>query len=329
MYHPATRLLTVLELLQAAPLQRGPDLARALEVDIRTIRRYMQQLQDLGIPVEAVAGRAGGYRLRPGFKLPPLMLTNEETLAVTLGLLLADRLGLESTLPGQTGALAKIERVLPHPLQRRVRALHEAISLDLPSAHVLVRHAMLATLAEATHTAQQIWLRYRDRHESASERMVDPYGIAYHQGAWYLIGFCHLRQGQRIFRLDRIERVVPQEQHFVAPAGFDSQAELTAAIAAIPDRWQIVVEVQADAEQIRRFIPATMAQISPGTHGLRLIGALDDLELVARRLLAIGAPIVVVEPDALRDAFRTVANTAWAIAATNAAGAASAESPTP
>ncbi|GAB4124199.1 MAG: YafY family protein [Roseiflexaceae bacterium] len=329
MYHPATRLLTILELLQAAPLQRGPDLARALEVDTRTIRRYIQQLQDLGIPVEAIAGRAGGYRLRPGFKLPPLMLTNEETLAVTLGLLLADRLGLDGAIPGQAGAMAKIERVLPEVLQRRVRALHEAISLDLPSAHVVVRHAMVVTLAEATHSAQRIWLRYRDRNESSSERIVDPYGIAYHQGAWYLIGFCHLRQGQRIFRLDRIERVLPQEQHFAAPEGFDSQAALTAAIAAIPDRWQVVVEVQAAQEQIRRFIPATMAQISMGSTGMRLICEIDDLGMLARRLIAIDAPIVIIEPDALREAFRTLAHMALEIAATHVAGTASAEAPRP
>src|ERR687891_436879 len=113
MYQPTTRLLTVLELLQARPYLTGADLARRLEVDGRTVRRYVMMLQDMGIPVEANHGRYGGYRLRPGYKLPPLMFTEEEALAVTLGLLAARRIGLALTAPAVEGALAKIDRVLP------------------------------------------------------------------------------------------------------------------------------------------------------------------------------------------------------------------------
>src|SRR3990170_4068749 len=96
-YHPTTRVLTVLELLQARGRLSGPEIAERLEVDLRTVRRYVTMLQDLGIPVEAERGRHGGYRLRPGFRMPPLVFTDEEALAVMLGLLAARQLGLATT----------------------------------------------------------------------------------------------------------------------------------------------------------------------------------------------------------------------------------------
>src|SRR5690606_10235818 len=110
-------------LLQARPHLSGTELAQRLEVDIRTVRRYITMLQDMGIPVEAEHGRYGGYRLRRGFKLPPLLFTEEEALAVTLGLLAARRLGLAATAPAVEGALAKIERVLPTEVGQRIGAL--------------------------------------------------------------------------------------------------------------------------------------------------------------------------------------------------------------
>src|SRR5436190_11570694 len=112
MYFPTTRVLTVLELLQSRAKISGPELAERLEVNTRTVRRYITMLQDLGIPVEAERGRHGSYRLRPGFKLPPLMFTEDEALSLTLGLLVARRLGLTSAVaavPAVESAIAKIE----------------------------------------------------------------------------------------------------------------------------------------------------------------------------------------------------------------------------
>ena len=125
MYHPTTRVLTVLELLQAHHRMTGPELAERLEVDVRTMRRYVTMLQDLGIPVEAERGRYGGYMLRPGFKLPPLMFTEDEALALTLGLLSARKLMLAPAVPAIEGALAKVERVLPEAVQAPVQAIQD------------------------------------------------------------------------------------------------------------------------------------------------------------------------------------------------------------
>src|SRR3954447_11584866 len=127
MYHPTTRLLTVLELLQTHAQMSSTELAARLEVDVRTVRRYVLMLQDLGIPIEAEMGRYGGYALRPGFKLPPLMFSNDEALALILGLLAARNLGLTAASWPIEGALAKLERVLPEALHEQTEAMQSAL----------------------------------------------------------------------------------------------------------------------------------------------------------------------------------------------------------
>ncbi|HEY8602099.1 MAG TPA: HTH domain-containing protein [Thermomicrobiales bacterium] len=117
MYRPTARVLTALELLQIRTVIGGAELATRLEVDARTVRSYITMLRDMGIPIEARPGRHGGYQLRPGFRLPPLMLTNDEAIAITLGLLFSRRVGLSDAAPATVGALVKIERVLPEALR--------------------------------------------------------------------------------------------------------------------------------------------------------------------------------------------------------------------
>jgi len=135
MYSPATRLLTVLDVLQTRPCWTATELAELLQVNTRSIRRYITTLQDLGIPVVAERGRYGGYRLRPGSKLPPLMLNDEEALAVTLGLLTAQRFGLSHIVPAVEDALAKIVRVLPQTIRDQAQAIQDTAMLNLPSTH--------------------------------------------------------------------------------------------------------------------------------------------------------------------------------------------------
>ncbi len=129
MYHPTSRVLAVLELLQSRPSITGPELAARLEMDVRTIRRYITHLQDVGIPIEGNIGRYGGYRLRPGFKLPPLMLTEEEAMAIVLGLLASSWLELEQSSLAIEGALAKVSRVLPMHARERLQAVSSHLVL--------------------------------------------------------------------------------------------------------------------------------------------------------------------------------------------------------
>src|SRR5215468_8124038 len=127
-YRPTARVLTLLELLQSHERMTGAELARRLEVDVRTVRNYVQTLTDLGIPVEAERGRYGAYRLRPGYKLPPLIFTEDEALALTLSLLVAKESGLAQVAPAFDGALAKIERVLPATTRARIQAVEQTVA---------------------------------------------------------------------------------------------------------------------------------------------------------------------------------------------------------
>lgn len=203
MYFPTTRVLTVLELLQARPGVSSAVIARQLEVDRRTVRRYIAMLQDLGIPVETTRGPHGGYRLRPGFKLPPLMLADDEALAITLSLIAAQRQGLSLDPLSTAGALAKIERVLPDALRERVQAVRDVVAFHAATAMPRPEGATLMLLSLAAQRGQQVLLRYQTG-EAETERHVDPYGLVYHWDRWYLAGWCHLRQARRVFRVDRV-----------------------------------------------------------------------------------------------------------------------------
>src|SRR6266508_465559 len=161
MYHPTTRVLAVLALLQAHGRLSGPELAGRLEVNIRTLRRYIIMLQDLGIPIEAERGRNGAYVLSAGFKLPPMMFTNEEALALTVGLISARRLNLADIDRAVESAFAKLERVMPLELKSSVRALTETITLDqnAPSA-APPGTEVLSTISSAAQLQQRVRIQY-------------------------------------------------------------------------------------------------------------------------------------------------------------------------
>ena len=188
-YSPVTRLFTLLDLLQSRPGVTAAYLAERLEVEARSVRRYVTMLQDLGIPVEAVRGRYGGYRLRPGFKLPPLMWTEEEAVAVTLGLQAIHQLGLSQTVPTVEGALAKVERVLPQTLRERVQAVQEAVVLDLISRSRLEPSTYMIPLSLAASQRKRVWMRYQARPGEEREREFDCYGLVYHHDRWYAVAY--------------------------------------------------------------------------------------------------------------------------------------------
>src|SRR5581483_11600067 len=156
MYHPTSRVLTVLELIQSRPSITGPELAARLEMDVRTVRRYIAHLQDVGIPVEANIGRYGGYRLRPGFKLPPLIFTEEEATAIMLGLLTSSGLEIEQSSVAVEGALAKVSRVLPLRARDRLRAITEHLVFFAPPQESRPDVSLLITLSEAIAQQQRL-----------------------------------------------------------------------------------------------------------------------------------------------------------------------------
>lgn len=306
MYHPASRLLTLLEVLQAEGTLGGRVLARRLEVDVRTVRRYVTILQDMGVPIEATVGRVGGYRLRPGYKLPPLMLTDDEAVAVTLGLLVVDQLGLDGSVAAAAGALAKVQRVLPAALGARVGALAESLVLDLAPAATRVARAVLGTLASAVQLQRQVQLVYHAA-RGTTERALDPYGVVFQGGRWYTVGYCHLRGDVRVFRLDRIGAAALRPEGFSKPAGFDSKAYLQEAIARIPDVYDVAVLLDLDLEVARQRCPPGLALLEAAPPYVRLRASVDDLELLARALVGLGCRMIIEQPPALRQVLREMA----------------------
>src|SRR5262245_53103920 len=216
MYSPTTRLLTVLEVLQSKSAVSGPELAKKLEVKVRSVRRYITMLRDMGIPVESEPGRYGNYYLRPGFRLPPLMFSNDEIMAVSLGLMLA-RKAAATQNSGVESATAKIERVLPLELRHQVWALQDTLVFNLDTRDSPPSNAIVTAVTLAAHERKSLAIDYESYSHEMTQRVIDPYGIAVHTGIWYVASYCHLRQDLRTFRLDRIHDAQITDESFERP----------------------------------------------------------------------------------------------------------------
>src|SRR5579864_2608729 len=216
------RLLTLIELLQVYRQLNAEEIASRLEVTPRTVRRYIAGLQEMGIPVETERGPAGGYRLRRGFKLPPLMLSNEEALVMIIGLLAAQRPGLPGSGSAGEGALTKLDRLLPDSQRAQVQAMQDFVSLGLsPVARDHADAATILRLGTAARDRTRIRLTYRSAAGDETERLVDPYGVAFQSGHWYLVSWDHHRSAMRTFRLDRMLATEVMPVSFQRPDDFD------------------------------------------------------------------------------------------------------------
>lgn len=332
MSRPTTRVLAVLELLQTHGRMSGAELARRLQVDRRTVRRYIAALEEMGIPVTAEQGSAGGYLLVAGFKLPPMMFTDDEALALAVGLLAARGLGLAEAAPAAASARAKLERVMPANLKRRVRAVGETVTLDLPRPATpgdTFANAALVALSAAAETCRRVSLRYRTARHEETERDFDPYGLAYRHGAWYVVGMCHLRGGLRSFRLDRVQSVLPLTASFVRPPGFDALAHVRRAVATIPRAWSAEVLLAADMETARREVFPSAGLLEWTADGVLLRSEVDDLDWFARELARLPFAIAIRRPPELRAALAAQAHRLLAQAGVNQPAAAAAVAAAP
>ncbi|QGZ37868.1 transcriptional regulator [Pseudoduganella flava] len=304
MYHPTTRVLAVLELLQTHGRLSGTELASRLGVDGRTLRRYIVMLEELGIPVTAERGRYGGYALMPGFKLPPMMFTDDEALALAVGLLAARSLGLADSTPAVASAQAKLERIMPDGLRRRVGAVDASVRLDLARGTAPGSNDALAALSAAAQARQRVRLTYRAPAGDVTEREFDPYGLAYYLGFWYVAGMCHLRADLRTLRLDRVVQVRPLVRAFVRPEGFDPLAHVRSAVATVPRAFSATVLLKTDVSSARASLPGYMGVLEQAEDGVLLRSEADELPWLARQLAALPFPFEVVHPPALCAAVR-------------------------
>ena len=301
MYHPTTRVLAVLALLQAHGRMSGAELAQRLEVNVRTLRRYIIMLQDLGIPIEAERGRNGAYILSAGFKLPPMMFTNEEALALTVGLISARHLNLADTDRAVESAFAKLERVMPLDLKSRVRALTETITLDPDrSSAAPPSEVVLSTMSSAAQLRRRVHLRYHPNRGEDTERDFDPYGLTYYQHRWYVVGYCHLRQDLRSFRLDRVTQVNILDARFDRPAGFDPLAYLMQAIAIMPRKYAFELLLKTDIDTAQKEVFDVLGILEAAEDGIILRGSVEDLDWLARQISIFSFAFVVREPAELK-----------------------------
>lgn len=300
---PTARVLAMLELLQTGRQRTAADLAATLEVDERTVRRYAEHLTDLGIPVRAQRGRYGGYRLAPGHKLPPLMLTDDEAVAVVLGLTLAERVGLATTGHAATAsALAKVTRVLPRALAGRIDSLLSTAQLTAPARAAVPAGAdALLGVASAAQARRTVAIGYTAWDGRESRRELDVYGVVLHSGKWYVTGLDHGRGEVRTFRLDRIASVEQADGTYDVPVDFDAGAQVVAGIAAVRWSHEVVVVLRTTLAQARAQLPPSVGRLSEHADGVLLESRAERLDGMARMLAGLGWDFEVVTPDALRD----------------------------
>ena len=297
--HSAERLLRLLGLLQGRVDWTADDLARRLEVTPRTIRRDIARLRELGYPVEAMAGPGGGYRLGAGGKLPPLLLDDEEALAVALGLRvsMATVGGLEEA---SLSAMGKLEQVLPPRIRQRVEDFSEA-TVTVPGYPVRVDPVVVAVVTRASRERQRIRFSYRDARGAESERHAEPLRMVHTGRRWYLVAYDMDREDWRSFRVDRMKDARPTGMRSMRRPAPDPVEMINQGVAVdvYSRSAEVILHVPIDIAQ--RMIPITIGRLEEeGSDRSRLLIGADEMGGLASFLVSLAVPFDVVSPDDLK-----------------------------
>ncbi len=301
------RLLQLLALLQTRRDWAGHELAERLGVSGRTVRRDVERLRNLGYPVDALTGPAGGYRLRAGTAMPPLLLDDDEAVAIAVGLrgaAAASVTGIEETA---VRALVKLEQVLPSHLRRRVTALRSATA-SRAAPGPTVDAEVLTVLAGACRDREHVRFAYRSRDGSETRRRVEPHSLVNLGQRWYLAAWDCEREDWRTFRLDRLERPAAAGTRFAErtlPEGGDAAAFVAARLRDVEYRHRAVVTLHAPAREILARYPWMRDSVEPlddRTCGFRTSD--DSLDWLALRIAGLGCDFDVHEPPELAERCR-------------------------
>lgn len=302
MTNTATRLITLIFLLQNQPNQKASELAEKLGVSLRTIHRYFGMLDDMGIPVYSERGPYGGFSLVRGYKMPPLVFTLEEAVAVVLGTGIVQEMWGDLYREAAQGALAKLENLLPEEQSREVSwARQSLVATGMNRADLKAQTPALEKLRRSIREHRRVNMRYQTNQvPHPSDRELDPYALVHRWGWWYVIGFCHVHQDVRTFRVDRIRDIVLSERTFVQSIDFELQTYLKNEIQSQP---QIMARL--------RFAPE-FAHLVGGNYSYwenvetKPDGSVEatfpapTLEWAASTTLAYGPAVEVMEPPELR-----------------------------
>lgn len=311
MIETSARLLKLLTLLQSPRDWTGAELATKLEISPRTVRSDIERLRGLGYPVDATRGSIGGYRLGKGGSLPPLLLTDDEAVAVVIGLRKAAELtGLEES---SLHALTKLEQVLPSRLRRRVNSIHTftvQVPQDVPAP--LFDPELLTQLAGLCRDREQLRFDYQSHRSESSTRRAEPYRLVNWGRRWYLVAYDLDRQDWRTFRVDRISPRIPTGPRFTLrplPNDGDLTAYVSQRVSAAAWRYRAEVIVQAPAETIAARLPPAAGAVEPlDNHTCLVTTGSDSATGLAVHLALLDADFEIREgPDELHTAIRHLA----------------------
>jgi predicted DNA-binding transcriptional regulator YafY len=302
MANTATRLITLIFLLQNQPNQKASELAENLGVSLRTVHRYFEMLEEMGIPVYSERGPNGGFSLVRGYKMPPLVFTLEEAVAVALGTGIVEEMWGDLYREAARGALAKLENLLPEEQLREVTwARSSLIATGLHRADLKAQTPALEKLRRAIREHRSIIMDYQSSQvPHSSQRGLDPYALVHRWGWWYAIGFCHKHQEIRTFRVDRIITVALSEAVFFQSPDFDLQAYLKNEMQSQP---QVLARLRFDAKaaHILGGNQSYWESIEPQLDGtVEVTFSAPSLEWAASTALAYGPAVEVLAPPELR-----------------------------
>ncbi len=310
MTETSSRLLQLLALLQARREWPGTELANRLGVSGRTIRRDVERLRDLGYPVQSVTGPAGGYRLAAGTAMPPLLLDDDEAIAIAVGLRTAARASVTGIEETAIRALVKLEQVLPAHLRRRVAALGST-TIAPPLAGPTVEPQDLTVIAAACRDRECLRFAYRSRDGTNSRRLVEPHTLVNRGRRWYLVAWDRDRTDWRTFRLDRLASPASTGVRFAGRAlpATDAAAYIEQSIAGAPNRFEARVTLHVRADQIARRVPPHWGTIEPiDAHSCEYRTGDDHLPWLALRIAMLGVDFDVHEPPELAEHVRALAD---------------------
>ena len=307
MSETTARVLRLLGLLQSRPVWTGPELAEHLGVTVRSVRRDVERLRELGYPVLASKGIGGGYQLGAGMSLPPLLLDPDEAVAVAVCL----RLAAGGTVAGVGEAalrtLTKLDQVLPARLRGQVAAVQEA-TVTLDSGVDAVDPEVLMTLARGSRDRHRVRFGYADRGGTTTARTVEPYRLVATGRRWYLLAFDVDRDDWRTFRLDRMSEVGATTWVFRQREAPDAKEFVARSVNQAPYRHVARVRYAAPADEVARHVGPAAASVEPvDDRSCVLVAGADHLEQLAVHLVGIGIDCEVLEPPELLDAMHALA----------------------
>jgi predicted DNA-binding transcriptional regulator YafY len=314
------RLLAVLELLETYNSVSGPELARRLEVDARTVRRYIATLQDMGIPVAAERGPYGSYRLERGSRLPPLIFNDSEASAIILGLIAIRQMNFPIDAAAVEGAFAKTKRLLPEKLLRYVNDLEELIRIHNPSylSTTRISHNNFVLLLEhAIRKRKRTVLTYFSKDGKKTIREVDLYGLVLVGGQWYTAGYCHLRKNLRTFRLDRLLCITKTEKDFDRPESFDLLNYVLESRKQVRKGFDVEIVLRISFEQARNLLISEVHSLEPIDEGVLYRLSTSRLDWLAFSLINLNIPFIIRKPPELYEVFHEISEKAAGIASVN------------